>query len=83
MYHKRLPYLIFSCDELSVEGALHEGREERLAQHRLPQLHQLKSGSNHEDRVIICNRMDHNSPHFVKDQISITHFTLIPLFLPL
>ena len=42
------PYLILSGDELAVEGALHDGREESLAQHRLPKLHQLKLSSNDE-----------------------------------
>ena len=50
-------YLVLSGDELSVEGALHEGREERLAQDRLPELHQLKLGSNHEDGVIIIKEL--------------------------
>ena len=44
LYTRRNPYLVLSGDELAVEGALHEGREECLAQDRLPQFHQLKLG---------------------------------------
>ena len=29
--------------ELAVEGGLHQGREQSLAQHLLPDLHQLQS----------------------------------------
>ena len=55
----RLSYLVFSCDELTVEGALHEGGEERLPQDRLPQLHQLKLDLDYEMQAHILSTGAH------------------------